>query len=113
LWSREQQHVRAEIGRQLRAHYEIGSRTIPPRLAQLVEKIEKSQSRSEQLRNGGHPMSKQDEYRANAKECGRLAESSRNPEERAAWLLMAQQCLRWANRSSIDASRAGEELDRG
>jgi hypothetical protein len=58
-------------------------------------------------------MSKRDEYLANAKECERLAESTPNPEERAAWLQMAQQWLRWANGRAIDASRADEEPDRG
>jgi predicted transcriptional regulator len=113
VWSREQQQVRAEIGRHLKEHYEVGSGTIPTRFAQLVEKIERSQSRSQQLRNAGHPMSKRDEYLANAKECERLAESTPNAEERAAWLQMAQQWLRWANGKSFDASRADEEPDRG
>jgi hypothetical protein len=46
--SREKQRVRAEIGRRLREHYEVGSRIIPDRLAQLIRKIEQS----EQLRDG-------------------------------------------------------------
>jgi hypothetical protein len=52
LWSREQQQVRAEIGRRLREHYEVGSSTIPDRLAQLIEKIERSEFRSERLHDG-------------------------------------------------------------
>jgi hypothetical protein len=51
--SREQQQVRVVIGRRLREHYEAAaSQTIPDRLAQLIEKIEQSESRSEQLRGG-------------------------------------------------------------
>jgi hypothetical protein len=51
--SREQQQVRAEIGRRLREHYEAAAlRAIPDRLARLVEKIEQSEPRSEQLRGG-------------------------------------------------------------
>jgi hypothetical protein len=47
MGSREQ--VRAVIGRRLREHYDAAaSRTIPDRLAQLIEKIEQS----EQLRDG-------------------------------------------------------------
>jgi hypothetical protein len=111
VWSREQEQVRAEIGRHLREHHEVGSRTIPARFAQLVEKIERSQSRSEQLRVAGHPMSRRDEYLANAKECERSADSTPDPEQRAAWLQMAQQWLRWANGESFDASRA--DKDRG
>jgi hypothetical protein len=43
--SREQQHVRAVIGRRLREHYEAAAlREIPDRLARLVEKIEQSES---------------------------------------------------------------------
>jgi hypothetical protein len=113
VWSREQQQVRAEIGRHLRERYEVGSRTIPTRFAQLAETMEQSQFRSEQLRHAGHSMSKRDEYLANAKECERLAESTPNAEERAAWLQMAQQWRRWANGKSFGASRADEEPDRG
>jgi hypothetical protein len=50
LGSPEQQQVRAAIGRRLREHYEAAaSQTIPDRLAQLIEQIEKSESGSEQL----------------------------------------------------------------
>jgi hypothetical protein len=85
LWSRaKQQHVRAEIGRQLREYYEVGSQTIPGHLAQLIENMD----RSEQLRDGRHSMSKRAEYVANAKECARLAESAHDPDERTAWLQM-------------------------
>jgi hypothetical protein len=46
IGSREQ--ARAEIRRRLREHYEAAtSQAIPYRLAQLVEKIEQSESRSE------------------------------------------------------------------
>jgi hypothetical protein len=38
-------------------------------------------------------MSKPDEYRANAQECERMAAISRNPNEKATWLEMAQQWL--------------------
>jgi hypothetical protein len=49
--SREQ--VRDEIGRRLREHYdEAVSRTIPDRLARLIDKIEESEFRSEHLRRG-------------------------------------------------------------
>jgi Anti-sigma factor NepR len=48
MGSREQ--VRAVIGRRLKEHYEAAaSRAIPERLARLVEKIEQSESRSEEL----------------------------------------------------------------
>jgi hypothetical protein len=39
-------------------------------------------------------MSKPDEYRVNAQECERIAAISRNPNEKAKWLQMAQQWLR-------------------
>jgi hypothetical protein len=90
--------VRAEIGRRLGEHYKVCSRTIPDRLVLLIEDIEQSESRSEQMRNRGHSMSKRDEYMANADECERLAEMAQNPDERAAWLQMAQQWQRWAKR---------------
>jgi hypothetical protein len=39
MWSwAQQEHILAEIGRQLRELYEVGSRPIPNRLAQLIEK---------------------------------------------------------------------------
>ncbi len=43
-------------------------------------------------------MSKRDEYLANADECERLAEMSQSPDERTAWLQMAQQWHRWTKR---------------
>jgi hypothetical protein len=50
MGSREQ--VRAVIGRRLREHFEAAaSQTIPDRLAQLLEEIEHSESRSERLRD--------------------------------------------------------------
>jgi Anti-sigma factor NepR len=56
IGSREQ--ARAEIRRRLREHYEAAtSQAIPDRLAQLVEKIEQSESRSE-LGGGSIPVSK-------------------------------------------------------
>lgn len=36
-------------------------------------------------------MSEPDEYRANAQECDRMASISPDPDEKAAWLKMAQQ----------------------
>jgi len=39
-------------------------------------------------------MSKPDEYRAKAQECERMAVLSRNPEEKAALLQLAQEWLR-------------------
>jgi len=42
----------------------------------------------------GLAMSKSDEYRVHAQECERMAAISRNPEEKTALLLMAQQWLR-------------------
>jgi Anti-sigma factor NepR len=51
--SREQ--VRAEIGRRLREHYdEAVSRTVPDRLARLIDKIKESESRSEEPPGGEH-----------------------------------------------------------
>jgi hypothetical protein len=58
-------------------------------------------------------MRKLDEYLANAEECGRMAEISQNPGDKAAWLRMAQQWLRWANERPIEFGRAGEHPDRG
>jgi hypothetical protein len=111
LWFREQQqHVRAEIGRQLSEHYKVGSRTIPDRLVQLVEKIEQSEDRSEQPRDEARPVSKSDEYLANAKECERMAEICRNPDERVAWLQMAQQWLHWAKNPPVDSSPYRRDL---
>jgi Anti-sigma factor NepR len=53
------EQVRAEIGRRLREHYdEAASRTIPDRLARLIEKIEESESRSEPPRSGEHSVRK-------------------------------------------------------
>jgi cob(I)alamin adenosyltransferase len=57
-------------------------------------------------------MSRMDEYLTNAEECERMAEISPNSSEKAAWLHMAQQWLRWAKQRPIDPSRAGEVLDR-
>jgi hypothetical protein len=51
-------------------------------------------------------MRKLDGYLANAEECERMAEISQNPGEKAAWLQMAQQWLRWAKERPIDPSRA-------
>jgi hypothetical protein len=100
--------IRAEIGRQLREHYGFNSGPISRRLAQLVARIEQDECQSERLPSGGHPMSKQDEYLANARECERLAEIAHNPDERAAWLQMAQQWLRGAKERATDPSSIGK-----
>jgi hypothetical protein len=100
--------VRSEIGRRLREHYEVNSRPISDRLAQLVARIERDGCQSEQLPDGGHPMSKRHEYLANAKECERLAEIAHNSDERAAWLQMAQQWLRWAKEKPGDPGFTGK-----
>jgi hypothetical protein len=50
LFSREKaaraQQVRAEIGRLLRQHYEASSPPVSERLAQVIKKMEQSESRS-------------------------------------------------------------------
>ena len=82
------QQVQAEIGRRLKEYFDNDA-PIPVRLAALVRKIE--------CRNGpceeGLAVSKPDEYRVHAQECERMAAVSRNPNEKAALLQMAQQWL--------------------
>jgi hypothetical protein len=34
------QHIRAEIGRRLREHFDAGARPMPERLAELIKKIQ-------------------------------------------------------------------------
>ena len=82
--------VRTEIGRRLRERYDAGKRPMSDRLAELVGKIQHPNG----LYVKGWPMSKPDEYRANAQECERMAASSDNPNQKAKWLQMAQQWLR-------------------
>jgi hypothetical protein len=54
----------------------------------------------------GHgPMSRADEYRANAQECERMAASSRNNDDRVTWLQMAAHWLRMIPRGSSDSER--------
>jgi hypothetical protein len=84
----------------IRQHYELASDTIPDRLARLIEKIE--QAELERPGNGHSPMSKRDEYLANAQECERLAAIAHTAEEKAACLQMAQQWLRWMKRQITD-----------
>jgi hypothetical protein len=63
----------------------------------------------------GGPMSKPDEYRANAQECERMAASSRNPNQKAKWLQMAQQWLRMISKVEPAKSQfngAGDALIR-
>jgi hypothetical protein len=65
--SRDQ--IRAEIGRRLREHYdEAASRTIPDRLARLIDKIGESESESgsEPLRDGEHSS---EQARRESEEC--------------------------------------------
>jgi hypothetical protein len=83
------QQVRAEIGRRLKERYDAGVWLLPKRLADLVKKIQHPNRVCEK----GWPMGKPDEYRANAQECERMAAISRNPNEKAALLQMAQQWL--------------------
>jgi hypothetical protein len=83
------QQVRAEIGRRLRERYDAGKWPMPDRLADLVRKIQHPNGLCEK----GWPMSKPDEYRAKAQECERMAAICGNPNEKAAWLQMAQQWL--------------------
>src|SRR4029077_18454688 len=45
------------------------------------------------FRTEGYPMSKPDEYRANAQECQRMAGISRNPNEKVIWQQMSQHWL--------------------
>jgi hypothetical protein len=63
-------------------------------LAEVTKKMEQSESRSPTgFQAIGYPMSKPDEYRANAQECQRMAGISRNPKEKAVWQQMAQHWL--------------------
>jgi hypothetical protein len=60
-------------------------------LAEVTEKMEQSESRSPTgFQAIGYPMSKPDEYRANAQECQRMAGISRDPNERVVWQEMAE-----------------------
>ena len=79
-----------EIGRGLRERYDAGARAMPGRLSDLLRKIQHPNGLCEE----DWPMTKPDEYRANAQECERMAASSRNPNQKAKWLQMAQQWLR-------------------
>jgi len=81
------QHVRAEIGRRLRELYDVGGPPMPERLADLIREIERPDTLCEE----SWPMSKPDEYRANARECERMAAG--NPNEKASLLQMAQRWL--------------------
>jgi hypothetical protein len=83
------QQVRVEIGRRLRESYDAAEWPMSDRLEDLVRKIQDPNGRFEE----GWPMSKPDEYRANAQECERMAAISRNPNEKASLLEMAQQWL--------------------
>jgi hypothetical protein len=49
-------------------------------------------------------MTKSDEYRANAAECQRMADISRNPAEKQTWLEMAASWLRMIPQPSPSAS---------
>jgi Anti-sigma factor NepR len=89
--------IRAEIGQRLKRYYNV-SQTVPDRFAPLLDKIERSNSRSVLVGQRGFPASKQDEYLNNADECERLAEMAQDPKERTSWLQMAQQWHRWAKR---------------
>jgi hypothetical protein len=60
-------------------------------LAEVTKKMEQSESRSPTgFQAIGYPMSKPDEYRANAQECQRMAGISRNPNERVVWQEIAE-----------------------
>jgi hypothetical protein len=52
-------------------------------------------------------MSKNDEYRANAAECQRMARFTRNESEKRTWLEMAESWLRL-----IQPSRSSDQTDR-
>jgi hypothetical protein len=86
------QQVRAEIGRRLRECYDADERPMSDRLAGLVRKIQHPNGR--QLK--GWPMAKPD-----AQECERMAATSRNPNQKAEWLQMAQQWLRRIRRADV------------
>ena len=49
-------------------------------------------------------MSKNDEYRANAAECQRMAEKTKNPGEKQTWLEMAGSWLRMIRQPDPSAS---------
>ena len=62
------QQVRAEIGRLLRQHYDASLPPISERLAEVIKKLEQSESRSVlAFKPIGHPMSRPDEYGAKGK----------------------------------------------
>ena len=48
-------------------------------------------------------MSKADEYRRNAEECSRMAQATRNPEDKAAWLRLADSWLRMLRPDAVRA----------
>jgi hypothetical protein len=52
-------------------------------------------------------MSKNDEYRANAAECQRIARTTRNESEKRTWLDMAESWLRL-----IEPAQPGDPADR-
>jgi hypothetical protein len=57
-------------------------------------------------------MTRDDEYRANAAECQRMADSSRDPNDRATWLKMAASWLSMiegADEAQADAFNAAAQ----
>jgi hypothetical protein len=50
-------------------------------------------------------MTRDDEYRANAIECQRMADFSRDPNDKATWLKMAASWLRMIRGDQPDADR--------
>jgi hypothetical protein len=81
---------RTEIGRLLGQRH-VASAPPMSDLAEVIKKMEQSESRSPTgFQAIGYPMSKPDEYRANAQECQRMAGISRNPNERVVWQEMAE-----------------------
>ena len=49
-------------------------------------------------------MSKSDEYLAHANECQRMAEQTRNPGEKQAWLQLAESWMRMIRQRKLTAS---------
>ena len=76
------QQVQAEIGRLLRQHYEASSWPMSDRLAEVIKKMEQPFPDRTGFQAREYPMTKPDEYRANAQEWHRWQGFPANPTKR-------------------------------
>ena len=96
------QQVRAEMGLRGEFAAHVG------RLVDVIKKQEQSEFQvCAGFRTEGYPMSKPDEYRANAQECQRMAGISRNPNEKVIWQQMSQHWLRMVPKAEPPEAEQG------